>query len=434
MTTDTATVTVGELAPGGRAFARTEDGRVLFIEGALPGEQVEVAITRSRAGVHEARVTRMLSASEDRVDPPCPWVETCGGCDWMMASEALQLRAKGEIIAQAAHRQAHLSIEAPAPRPAPDSLGYRSRIRLHIDPAGRVGYFARGTHDVVEVERCAVACDVCNDALAALRTLSNRLGRDLGALFSGVELLEGDEDCPWAMHLFPRNRRAVIPSPLRSQLKSLAGDRGALWVAGQTKVGHARLRYPLPGGLYQLQGPTTFTQVNRRANQALVEQTVRVVTELLPTGGRFVDLYCGSGNFTLPLLAAGLQGVGVELSADAIRCAQEAARRQRLPHNSFLQQKVGTDPITGMSDPSTDLVILDPPRFGAKDALGTIVGLKPRSVVYVGCDPVTQCRDLAILRDSGYQPLPPGPSSWLAFDLFPQTHHVETLIALQRPE
>ncbi len=431
---DNTTVTTGELAPGGRAFARTEDGQVLFIEGALPGEQVEVAITRSRAGIHEARVTRVLSASVDRVAPPCPWVETCGGCDWMMASAALQLRAKGEIIAQAAKRQANLPIDTPAPRPAPEPLGYRSRIRLHIDPAGRVGYFARGTHDVVDVERCAVACDTCNDALAALRTLSHRLGSDFGAHFSGVELLEGDADHAWAMQLFPRQRRAQIPSPLRSQLKSLTGNRNALWVGGQAKAGPARLRYPLPGGLYLLHGPTTFTQVNRRANQALVEQTVRVVTELLPAGGRFVDLYCGSGNFTLPLLAAGLQGVGIEFSANAIRCAQEAARNQRLPDRCFLQQKVGTDPLNGMSDSSPDVVILDPPRTGAKEALGTIVGLQPRSVVYVGCDPVTQCRDLAVLSDSGYQPLPPGPNSWLAFDLFPQTHHVETLVTLQRQE
>ena len=144
----------------------------------------------------------------------------------------------------------------------------------------------------------------------------------------------------------------------------------------------------------------------------------------------FVDLYCGAGNFTLPLLERGLRGIGVELSPEAIAGAKDAATELGLPANTFRSGKVGTRSLHLLSDPVPEVVILDPPRTGAREAVGLIVeDLKPARVVYVGCDPATQARDVKELREAGFQV-----ASWEAIDLFPHTHHVESVMELRRPE
>ena len=420
-------VTTGDLSPGGRCFSRLDDGTPLFVAGALPEETVRVVVSRRRAGVAEGDTVEVLSPSVDRVEPACLWFARCGGCDWMHAAYPAQLAGKQGIAAQAIRRQTGMdpaSIhDGPLPiEPSPDPLAYRGRVRLHVDPGGRVGYFARGTHRVVQVDSCLLATPAVNQALDAVRQELAPLGRRFGRQVSGIELRQGDDTAPWAIHLFPRARRARLDGALLAALERVAGEGGgAVWSAGKPLLGPPRLRFDLDDDLYSLAGPAAFVQANPRANRLLVRHVVERVVRQQPRD--FCDLFCGAGNFTLPLLAAGLEGTGVELSSQAVDGAREAALLQGLSAEAFRQGRVDGRARHG----SPDLVLLDPPRTGARDAMPMIADMSPRTVVYVGCDPVTQARDVGELLRRGYEVV-----SWVLFDLFPQTHHVEGVAVLRK--
>lgn len=422
-------VEIGDLVAGGRAFARLADGTPLFVAGALPGERAEVRIERRRARVADGRATRILRAASERVDPACPWFDSCGGCDWMHLDAAAQLRWKGVIARETARRQARVELSEPPPvAPSPAALGYRGRIRVHVDQRGRVGFFAPGSHRIVAVERCAVAEPAVDDALDALRSLAERLGTEFGRQVSGAELRAGDDETPWAIHLFFRQRRARPTPTLRAALERLSASGAAVWAGGKVLHGAADTVHPLPGGLHLRAGPLAFLQANPGANYRLVEAVRDVAVELAGDGGRFVDLFCGAGNFTLPLLAAGLDGIGVELSAGAIGDARRAAEEQSLPAGAFVSGRVDGQLGGKLPGGAVDVLLLDPPRTGAKDAIAAIADLGPRALIYVSCDPVTLARDVGDLRSRGYEP-----DRWLGFDLFPQTHHLESVVTMLRP-
>jgi 23S rRNA (uracil1939-C5)-methyltransferase len=424
-TLETAELTAGELAAGGRCFCRLADGTPLFAAGAVPGERIRVGLSRRRAGVAEGEVLEVLEASPDRVTPPCEWADRCGGCDWIHLAGPVQASAHQQIASVAARRQAGVELdELPPLTPSPLSLGYRHRIRLHVDHGGSIGYFARGTHEVVEVGTCAVAEAPVNQALQALQVATRPLGRVFGREISGVELRSGDGTVPWAVHLFTRKRKAWPSADLRAALQPLADVGAALWVGGRLLHGPVRLRYELGDGGFLLAGPLTFTQANPRANRGLVRRVVERVGEGDP--GDFWDLYCGAGNFTLPLLAAGLHGAGVELSTEAVQGAREAALLQGLEEHAFHQARVDGRLAGRLPGVDPDVVLLDPPRTGARDLMPLLVKLKPGRVVYVGCDPVTQARDVGVLVQHGYTV-----THWELFDLFPQTHHAEGLVVLE---
>ena len=423
-------VVAGRWAPGGRCFARLADGTPLFVEGCLPGEHVVVAVQRRRARIAEGEAVEVLAPSADRVDPACEWADRCGGCDWMHVGYPAQLQGKRAILGQATARQARFdldalydSVENVPTTASSEPLGYRGRIRLHVDQAGGVGYFARGSHEVVEIDHCEVAAAPVNDALAALRSEIAAAGQAFGRAISGVEIRTGDARAPWAIHLFPRTRRATPGGRVNRALEKLAAQGGAVWWSGKPLLGPPRLRVDVGDECWILAGPPSFVQANPGVNRALVRRVVEWGTEARCES--FADLYCGAGNFSLPLAAAGLHGVGVELSAEAIDLADEAATAQGIAGARFERGRVDDRLVARVAD--ADLVLLDPPRTGARDAMPAVAALAPRHVIYVGCDPVTQARDVGTLMAEGYEV-----RSWELFDLFPQTHHVEGIALLHR--
>ncbi len=424
----TVEVVAGDLVAGGRAFARLEDGTPLFVAGAFPGERVRVRLQRRRARVAEGTVTEIVDPAPERVPPPCPWADRCGGCDWMGLEYASQLDWKHRIAAEAGRRIGKLEASPPKVVDAsPTQLGYRGRIRIHVDRAGQIGFFARGSHKVVAIDRCAVAEEGVNRALGALRRAAADDTAGFGRQVSGAELRAGDDSTPWAVHLFWRRRRAQPDRRLTLALAGLAAGGGAVWAAGEVLHGPPRVSLELTGDLRLHAGPLAFVQANPGANRGLVTRVRDLALELSPAEGRFVDLFCGAGNFTLPLLAAGLHGAGIELSRGAIEDARFSATAQELTASGFHAGRAGGElgPLTG--EAPTDLLLLDPPRSGAADSIPAIVALDPAAVVYISCDPVTQARDCAALQNAGYTV-----HSWTLHDLFPQTHHVESVLALTR--
>ncbi len=415
-----AVVTVEKVVPGGRGFVRLADGRPALIEGGLPGDRVRLRVVRDHKAWVHARVDQLIEGSPQRVSPPCPVVERCGGCDWMALDPEAQLEAKGQLVREALDRTGHfrsLPNELRVHREG-DAFGYRARIRLQIE-RGRVGFYSAGSHDLVEVEDCLVSDELVRASLYRLRKVVRRQPQAF-APFSWVEVRAAEGAT--TASLFFALRDNLLGDESRRALDELRQD---FLVAVQGHPSERLERFPLGEDVYLLAAPGSFTQVNWPVNRALIRN---IVDGALERGARtFADLYCGVGNFSLPLLRAGLSGVGVEFDVRAIGAASEAASQQGLDGGRF---KVGDVSKVARRwaarGAAYDLIVVDPPRAGAKGALDGVVRLAKKAVVVVSCDPVTFARDLRGLVDRGLTL-----EQVAAYDMFPQTHHVECLAWLR---
>lgn len=417
------------MVPGGEGLGRASDGRIALVSGAFPGDRVapiEVEEHRSWVRVRSHRLER---PSADRVEPPCPVADRCGGCAWMRWSRPAQLAGKESLLRQALERTGGLC-ELPGIEVVTrgGDLGYRSRIRVHVDHAGRIGYFAAGTRDLVPVTSCAVADPALSTALARLAEMSATRGAAL-AILESIELRVAPAGPRLVLALEPRraarghrSRPAAPPPALLAALAEL----------GEVDVPGARTpiedqRWPLYDGVELGAEARAFTQVSWEANRELVR---RVVAGALARGARrFLDVYAGAGNFALALARAGLSGVAIDTQGGGLRSLERSLLRAGFDA-SAVRVIVGDAALTlGRTSraPRYDLAVIDPPRAGAKAALGPLLALEPKTLALVSCDPTTLARDVAVLLSGGYSVV-----SLTVFDFFPHTPHVETLAWLER--
>lgn len=414
--------TIEKLVPGGDGMAHLADGRVAFVAGAFPGDVIRPLAVEARKGHVRATRFEIVQPSPDRVEPPCPVAAECGGCDFMALERGRQVSHKEVLLRAALERTGGFDIASlPVTMTAagPD-LAYRSRVRFHVDAAGRIGFFARGTHALVVVKSCLVCAMEINDALTALR----RAPRDALAAFSEIDVRRADVAPRVGIRLVPR-----VPGGAGPAVRAVARNLPSEWavsVEGDDDADVLAQTFPLPEGVTLGAAPGVFTQVNWPVNVALVEAVVSGARERKVE--RFLDAYAGAGNFSLPLLTAGMRGVSVERDALAVRCARVAARAQGLDDGGFVvgdaRSALGT---LARKRERFDLVLLDPPRCGARDVLGSVVRLGPPVIAMCSCDPVTLARDLATLARAGYDL-----RGVFGFDMFPQTHHLEALAWMTR--
>jgi 23S rRNA (uracil1939-C5)-methyltransferase len=297
-----------------------------------------------------------------------------------------------------------------------DGLAYRSRLRLHVDRDGRVGFLSPRSKEVVPVGRCLVAEPLLNTALAQLAEPSER-GKRLLQLCDQLELRTAE--------LEPRLIARLIPRPkflLQAEhFESLFPPGTRIVIAGSVADERMLQYYALPGDMMLSAPASAFTQVNRGINYSMVQDLVKAV--VLRNLHSFVDAYAGAGNFTLPLLASGLEGESIDCMPAGILAARSVARDRGLPFDGFQagDAKAMLESFV-RAGRQFDLVLLDPPRHGAKDVLPAAQGLRPRCVALVACDPVSLARDVASLAAAG------GTMEQLTvYDMFPQTHHMEVL-------
>jgi 23S rRNA (uracil1939-C5)-methyltransferase len=414
-------VRIEKLVPGGKGFARLADGRVALLQGVAPNDLVEVTALQDRKGYVEVTRWRMLEPSPERIQPACEYVSSCGGCDWMMLRPASQKQAKLGLVREALSRTGGIN-ELPTELElieGANGFSYRSRIRLQVSNEGGVGFFSAASHDLVEVPNCAVAAPELNTALQRLRNWAQRHPNALTGL-AHVEIRTAPQQ-PTSIHFTGKRRE---PPALFDEL---ARDFTLSW-SDETADPNASHRYPLHEQVQLHAPPGTFTQVNWEVNQLLI---ARVVDGALARNiETFADLYSGSGNFTLPLLARGMTGVAVESNAPSIAALQRAADEQRLPLTEALCSGVEQFAARAAQQGHRyDLVLLDPPRAGLKGSVEAVSKLATRHIAICSCDPVTLARDLRALLDRGF-----ALESVTAFDMFPQTHHVEVLAWLLRRE
>ena len=416
--------TIEKLVPGGAGFTRLADGRAAFVDGALPGDVIEPLEREERPGHVRAKRFKLLEPGSARIVGPCPVADACGGCDWMKLERQAELTAKADLLRQAFERTGGFQVPKPVEivSAGPD-LGYRSRIRLHVDRAGRIGFHARGSNEVVEIPSCVVAASELNLALAELRRIAQPLRKELAAL-SEIEL----RHAPRAPELLLIARLRAPDRPPAANLIAALEQRFQLYIAGRPGRSQQQLqRWPLFDEVELAAPPDAFTQVNWDVNRALVKA---VVDGARARGARrFCDVYAGAGNFSLALLAAGLDGISIERNARAVEAARLAAGDAGLSHAGFRTGDVRTELARLVrTETRFDLLIFDPPRSGAKTVLGELIGLAVPVLAAIGCDPVTLARDLKTLHGRGYELV-----EVTGYDMFPHTHHVETLAWLARP-
>jgi len=426
----TVDLRIDALTYGGRGIGR-HDGKAVFVPGVAPGDLVRCRIVREKKRHAEAEVDEILESAPGRREPPCPLFGRCGGCQWQHLPYDEQGRWKERIFFDLLRRQAGVEEEVLLPLvAAAGEWQYRSRAQFKCRQTGDgfvMGFYRPGSHFVVDVPYCAIAAAPLNEALARFRRwlpvspCPERVPQvdmaldDEGAVRIVVHLLAGDQR-RLAEYLGPRAEKAgyslFFQSGRKESLARVTG-REDLHILPQGAEG-PRLAY----------GPGGFAQINLEQNRRLVAEVLDAAS--LTGSERILDLFCGMGNFSLPLARMAREVVGVEDYAPSIAKARENARRNGLSHADFVARRA-EGALRGLAGKKGfDLVLLDPPRTGAYPVVEELLKARPRRLIYVSCDPPTLARDLEPLLHNGYRVLRCRP-----FDLFPQTYHTESVTLLE---
>ncbi len=431
---DQAVAAVASLSHDGRGVARL-DGKTVFIEGALPGETVRFRYFNKYKNYDSGGLLEILEASPDRVTPPCPHFGVCGGCDLQHLRPAVQIQAKQQIVAE---QLAHLGKVEPRSWLAPitgPALGYRRRARLgarNVPSLGgvQIGFRERRRSFIANLDSCPVLDPKIATLLPSMRTVVGELSRP--DRVPQIEVAVGDMDSALVFrHLVPLQDRD-------KELLRAFGERHGLQIYTQRGGPDSAVAlWPTePRGLYyrlpefdvdiRFQ-PTDFVQVNGAVNRATVSQAVRLLEP--KRDEQVLDLFCGLGNFTLPLARRAGRVLGVEADAGLVQRAQENAQRHNMANVEFrsadLYQEMAP---AAWGEIRPDKLLLDPPRSGAMEAIKSLAEPLPSRIVYVSCYPATLARDSQYLvHVLGYRLETAG-----VMDMFPQTSHVETMALFVR--
>ncbi len=372
----------------------------MFVPGAFPGDRVIPLSVHDRGSWGRATAWNLDESSPERRTPACEYAERCGGCDWMAWSREAQIQGKQAVVVDAMRRTGGIEVAAPSILAPGPELGWRGRVRLTVtDDGAEIGFVARGSHDVVPIERCVVATDGVNEGITRVRELARE-----GALHgvASVELRSAPRGAPVVARAHMRERGTRPPVELTRRLP--AGFQA----------------WPLPRDVVLEASPESFTQVHDEGNLSLVDLVLAGVGE---GEGCVVDACCGAGNFTLPLMATHRRVRAFDQSRAAIADLRRSAEAQGLVAEDIRVARMEAElRRLAQTRLPVDAVVLDPPRSGAKAALPALLRLAPARIVYVACDPVSLARDTKSLVKGGYSL-----EALSCVDLFPQTHHVESV-------
>lgn len=414
-------LTVERLASDGRGIAFV-DGRSWFVSGALPGEQVRARVLAARSKVVDAIAERIERPAPERVEPFCALAGTCGGCTLQHMPLARQRAFKQDYLADQLQR-AGVAVAGWEPGLTVDDRGYRRRTRIsvRVEKDGRVqlGYRALASRQIVAVEQCPVLVPelqaVLPELAAFVRTLQHPQAIGHLELFSGT-----------AIALLVRLTSGLHAAEQQAWREFARQQQLQLWWQPDEQ--------PLPDSpdnqlAYRLldQGleidcrPGDFVQVNPALNQLMVNRALEWLD--MQPGDRVLDLFCGLGNFSLPLAQKAAHVTAVEGVPAMVERAQSTAHRQGFDNLHFFARDL-SQPLTGAgwAKREYDLIVLDPPRDGALEVAGSLGRFGARHVLYVSCNPATLARDAALLTEQGYRL-----ARACTLDMFSHTGHVEAM-------
>jgi 23S rRNA (uracil1939-C5)-methyltransferase len=401
-------LTVERPAAGGRMIAR-HDGSIVFVAGAIPGEVVEAEVEKVQRGTVWAITREVIEASPDR-QAGAP-DGACGGSVFAHIGYERQRQIKAAIIEDAFRRLGRITLEAPTDVTASPVDGYRMRARLHVRN-GRIGFFREGTHSLCDA---GATRQLRDDSIAVIAALESSLASSDRATVSEIELSENLDASERACHL------ELLPNADPSRLTGLTQ------IPGLTGVTCAPPDHPRTMDLWgsplvtdQIAGARLSRHVRSffQGNRFLIQSLVEHVMSLLEAGPA-LDLYAGVGLFSVP---AALKARGAVTAVEGDRWSSADLKRNAAGQDVVVYED-SVERFVSRSHPSFASIIVDPPRTGlSKEAMAGIVKMRAGRVVYVSCDIATLARDARVMLDAGYKI-----GSMRAFDLFPNTAHVETV-------
>ena len=410
-------------------MARNPEGKVVFVEGALPGERASVRVFQQKSKFDTGRAISIVEPSAGRRAPRCPHFGICGGCATQHADERTQMAAKQRWLEDCLERIGKVKAESMLPVVYGPEWGYRHRARLsvrHVASRGAmVGFRERRSTFVADMRECHVLPERVSRLITDLRSLVGNLS--IKERLPQIEVAVADNVTVLVFrHLLP------LTSEDESLVKVFAKTHGIhVWLQpGGPESAHpfepaqSALYYELPEfGVRIHFRPTEFTQVNHAMNKVLVSKALKLLDP--QPGERIADLFCGLGNFSLPLAARGVQVVGFEGSKELVERA-----RQNAAANGLVAQFEVLNLFTSSfsSFGPFPKILIDPPREGAVELVKSLPSAWPRRIVYVSCDPATLARDAGILVNTqGFRLATAG-----VVNMFPHTAHVESIALFER--
>lgn len=427
---DSATAEIHSLSHDGRGIA-TINNKTTFISGALPDEKVTYKITQKRSHYHNAEALAILTPSSDRVDPPCQHFGLCGGCSLQHMSAKMQLQLKQETLLNQLKHFGHVTPEAILPPLNANSLGYRRKARLGVKFVIKknkllVGFREKSSNYLADLERCVVLHPKVGEHFAELSQLIASL--ESYRHIPQIEVAIGDQDAALVF-------RHLEPLALADKEKLLAFGKAydfhlylqpnppapieKIWPDDHTP----RLTYTLPDyDLEFLFHPLDFTQINLEMNRLMVNQAITLLA--LKDEDRVLDLFCGIGNFTLPIARHVRHVTGIEGGAEMVLRAKDNAEHNKIVNVDFYEANLMEPPTYApWMKVQYDKILLDPPRAGAKELLPYIPQFGAKKIVYVSCNPATLARDAGeLVHQYGYQLKLAG-----IMNMFPHTSHIEAM-------
>lgn len=440
-TNETTKLRIERMTYGADALAHTDEGKTVFVSGGVPGDVVEATITQEAKTFARAEVASVIEASDERVQPTCPFASVCGGCPWAILSREAQLDAKRASVVDSFVRIGHMDADrvdklvAPCERPG-DDWGYRNKVELGAFRQGSrlvVGMHQRNDAGIIKVD----ACPLFESRFPKLvKSVSGALGylgggQELGIERVGIRASRRTRDVEVSLWTSPGQfPRAQVSKVIADATKAssvvrvlLKGSQKSRKVSGverlsgkghwEEKVGDERMALSAP----------SFFQVNTRGAERLVELALDALE--LDEDDEAMDLYCGAGTFTLPLARRCGFVSAVESYGPAVRDLRRNLERANLDN----VDAIGGDADREFPDTDADVIVVDPPRAGlAEDVVRKLSEQPARAIAYVSCDPATLARDIARFEEAGTFKL----QQATPVDLFPQTYHVETVSVLTR--
>lgn len=419
----------------GRGITRL-DGKTVFVDGALPGEVVEYASYRKKPNYELAHLVRVISPSPARVQPRCPHFGICGGCAMQHLDPPAQVAVKQRVLEDTLWHIGRVRPEQMLPPIQGAPWGYRHRARLGVRKVPKKGGMLVGFHErkssyIADMRSCEVLPPHVSSLLLPMRELFGALS--ISERMPQVEVAVG-EYCT-ALVL-----RILEPLNIDDEqlLRDFADRHGVVFYLQPKGPDTAYRFYPTPGprlsytlpefALEMEFRPTDFTQVNHAVNRMLVRRAMRLLDPR--PGERIADLFCGLGNFTLPIARSGARVVGIEGSAALVQRGRESAAANGLADRvEFgVANLFEATPETLAALGPFDKMLIDPPREGAVEVVKALGTEGPRRIVYVSCNPATLARDAAVLvAVQGYRFVAAG-----AVNMFPHTAHVESIAVFEK--
>lgn len=413
----TVKLLIDNMGSSGEGVGRLE-GLTVFVEGALPGEEIQAQIFKREKRYAKARLVQIERASEHRVAPPCPHFVRCGGCQIMHLDYEEQLRIKRQRVVDALERIGKIECEVGPCIPSPSKLGYRNKVQAQVRD-GRMGFYARMSNDLVEVDSCKIHHPIGDRVYQEISkhhlNLKHLLLKTAVSTGEVLVVLVTLEDCREVA-------KQLMQIPGVVGVVQNLNDREDNVVLGKEfrlLEGRGYLLERICGLEFKV-SPVSFFQVN----PAQAENLYREALALAELKGHetVLDAYCGVGTLALLFAKWCSKVIGVECVEEAIEDAKENAARNGIGNAEFY---CGESEQFIAQVEKADVILLNPPRKGCeKSFLEGVERLKPERVIYVSCDPATLARDLALLSGYAVEKVQP-------FDMFPQTAHVETVVQLR---